>query len=120
MSVISNGGGGVTLSRDGLHLETHAASVPLPAELIIGVRQEHTHLWRDGARLIGPVSVRVEYVETLGRESLVGVAVADGTRVVVNAEADSACSPGDIVSFGIEHGRIYLFDPKTEEVLGRL
>src|SRR3954468_20383290 len=50
-------------------------SVPgegIPAEVKVGIRPEHARLWREGGRLVGPVQGRVEYVEMLGRESLVG------------------------------------------------
>jgi ABC-type sugar transport system ATPase subunit len=120
VSVTSNGNGAVTLSRGELRMDGPADASQLPAEMIIGVRPEHTHLWRDGARLIGPISGRVEYVEMLGRETLVGVAVADGTQLVVNADADFGQRAGDTIPVGIEPGRIYLFDSKTEKALGRM
>jgi hypothetical protein len=80
----------------------------------------HARVWRDGAGLIGPISGRVEYVEMPGRETMVGVAVADGTRLVVDADPDFKPRPADTISFGIEQGRIYLFDSKTEKALGRI
>jgi ABC-type sugar transport system ATPase subunit len=120
VSVSCNGGGTVTLSRGDLRLEAQAAITPLPAELVIGVRPEHAHVWYDGARLMGPISGRVEYVEMLGRETLVGVAVADSTRLVVDADPDFGHHPGDTISFGIEHGRMYLFDSTNEKALGRI
>jgi multiple sugar transport system ATP-binding protein len=117
---VSNGNGGVTLSRGDLRLETSTASMPLPADVIMGVRPEHARVWRDGGRLIGPLSGRIEYVEMLGRETLVGVAVSGDTRVVVDADPDFGHRPGDIIPVGIEPGRIYLFDSKTEKALGRI
>jgi len=124
VSVSSNGNGdgngSVTLSRGDLRLKASTADTQLPADVIIGVRPEHARVWRDGARLIGPISGRVEYVEMLGRETLVGVAVTDGTRLVVDAEPDFGQRPGDTIPVGIESGRIYLFDAKTEKALGRI
>ncbi len=119
MSVTPNGGR-VTLSRGELRVETTTAPLGLPADVIVGVRPEHARLWHDGARLLGPITGRVEYVEMLGRETLIGVAVADQTRLVVQADADAGVRPGDTVPFGIEPGRMYLFDQRTEEALGRL
>ena len=119
VSATTDDHGDLTLSRGDLRLQTKAASGSLPAELIIGVRPEHAREWRDGATLIGPISGRVEYVEMLGRETLVGVAVADGTQLVVDADPDFKHRPGDTIPFGIEHGRIYLFDSNTEKALGR-
>jgi ABC-type sugar transport system ATPase subunit len=120
VSVTTNGNGGVRLSRGELQIDAPADACQLPAEVIIGVRPEHTRIWRDGARMIGPISGRVEYVEMLGRESLVGVGVTDGTRLVVDADADFGHRPGDTIPVGIEQGRIYLFDSKTEKALGRI
>jgi multiple sugar transport system ATP-binding protein len=117
---VTTNGGGVTLSRGGLRLEAATPASPLPQEVIMGVRPEHARVWRDGARLLGPINGRIEYVEMLGRETLVGVAVTDGTRLVVDADADFGGRPGETIPVGIEPGRIYLFDSKTEKALGRI
>jgi len=86
----------------------------------MGVRPEHARVWRDGTQLIGPISGRVEYIEMLGRENLVGVAVTDESRLVVDADADFGPRPGDTIAVGIQPGRIYLFDPNTQKALGRI
>jgi ABC-type sugar transport system ATPase subunit len=109
----------VTLSHGDLRLEA-AHPDPLPSEVTMGIRPEHAWLWDDGRVLLGPISGRVEYVEMLGRESLVGVSAGDGVRFVVHAEPDVAVSPGDDVRFGVEPGRIYLFDVEGGLSLGRL
>jgi len=119
VSATSNGSGRVTLSRGDLRLEAGAAR-ELPAEVIMGVRPEHARVWDDGTRLIGPISGRVEYVEMLGRENLVGVAVTDESRLVIDADADFGPRPGDTIAVGIQPGRIYLFDPNTQKALGRI
>jgi len=120
VSVTSNGNSAVALSRGELRIEPPAGAWQLPDDVIIGVRPEHARVWRDGGRMIGPISGRIEYVEMLGRETLVGVAVTDGTRLVVDADADFGHRPGDTIPVGIESGRIYLFDSKTEKALGRI
>jgi len=119
VSATGNGNGRVTLSRGDLRMEASAAR-QLPAEVIIGVRPEHARVWRDGTQLIGPISGRVEYLEMLGRETLVGVSVTDGCRLVVDADADFGPRPGDTIPFGIQPGRIYLFDSNTQKALGRI
>ena len=45
----------------------------VPAEVTLGIRPEHAHLWRDGDGLMGPIEGRTEFVEMLGRETLIGV-----------------------------------------------
>ena len=118
MSVERNGEG-YSLARGGFRVPIGSFDAGLPAEVITGIRPEHAHVWRDGEGLVGPMGGRAEYVELLGRETLIGVAVADDTRLVVAAPADVTCRPGEALSFGIEPGRIYLFDPGTEQSLGR-
>ncbi len=117
---VTSDGRGVVLSRGELRVETNTGSPALPAEVILGVRPEHARLWGDGAGLLGPITGRVEYVEMLGRETLIGVAVAADAQLVVHADPDAGVHPGEAIPFGIEPGRMYLFDRKTEDALGRL
>jgi ABC-type sugar transport system ATPase subunit len=114
--------GEVTLSNGDVRLR-----LPAPPSLragggpvIVGIRPEHGHLWDDELRLLGPIPATVEYLEMLGRETLVGVAAAEDLRFVVHAEPDVRVQVGDRVRCGIEPGRAYVFDPETEEALGRL
>ena len=116
----SPNGDRVVLSQGELRVEAGTSSATLPTEVVVGVRPEHARLWRDEDGLLGPIPGRVDYIEMLGRESMIGVVAADDARFVVHAEAEAAVRPGDTVRFGIEPGRIYLFDPETEEALGRL
>ncbi len=83
----------------------------------MGVRPEHAHLWVDGDGLVGPVAGRVEYVEMLGRETLVGIVTGGDQRFTVLAEADSPLRAGDHVRFGVEPGHVYLFDATTQQAL---
>ncbi len=69
------------------------ASVPaerVPDEVIVGVRPEHARLWSDGYGLLGPIAGRAEFVEMLGRETLIGVVTAEDQRFTVLADADDA------------------------------
>jgi ABC-type sugar transport system ATPase subunit len=120
---------GARLERAGLHLSNGSFAVDVeaprllgsavPAEVILGVRPEHTSLW-DGAadRLLGPIDGRVEFVEMLGRETLIGVEAGEGARFTVHASSDTAVRAGDPMRFGLEPGRLYLFDAATEAALG--
>jgi len=111
-------GDALTLSRGELSLTLGAARLPgVPAEVIVGVRPEHTHLWREGEGLLGPIAGRTEFVELLGRETLVGVVTAGDLRFTVLAEADATAKPGEQVRFGLEPGRLHLFDRETKRAL---
>jgi ABC-type sugar transport system ATPase subunit len=110
----------MTLSRGGVSLtvDPMRATAPIPSKVTIGIRPEHAHVWRDGDGMMGPVDGTVTFVEMLGREALLGVRVGDDQRFTVFADADAQTSIGDRLSFGVERGRLYLFDPETENALG--
>jgi ABC-type sugar transport system ATPase subunit len=112
--------GGLVLTRGGfeLRIEGRRASADgIPSEVIVGVRPEHTQLWRDAAGLVGPLEGRADYVEMLGRESFIGVTAPGEVGFTVHAEPDVAVRPGETVRFGLEPGRLYLFDAATEQAL---
>jgi ABC-type sugar transport system ATPase subunit len=113
-------GGPVTLSRGHMSLAVDpvGATGTIPSEVMIGIRPEHAHVWRDGDDLMGPVEGTVTFVEMLGREALLGVSVGDDQRFTVFADADAQTTIGDRISFGVERGRLYLFDPETQNALG--
>jgi ABC-type sugar transport system ATPase subunit len=116
-------------TSEGLELNVDGAALALPMgsalgapppEVVVGVRPEHTKLWHDGADLVGPIEGRAGYVEMLGRETFIGIEIEGDTRFIVHAAPDVTVRPGDRVVFGLERGRLYLFDPKTEETIARM
>jgi multiple sugar transport system ATP-binding protein len=112
--------GSLLLSRGELALEVHEPAIPesgLPPAVIAGVRPEHTRLWREGAGLVGPVEGRADYVEMLGREAFIGVTASGDASFIVHAPPDVAIGPGEHVRFGLEHGRVHLFDATTKEAI---
>jgi len=114
-------GSSLRLSRGELVLDVDAsrlAAAGLPAEVIVGVRPEHTVLWSDGAGLLGPITGRAGYVEMLGRETLIGLEAPGDAHLTVHADADATVHPGDAVTCGLERGRLYLFDVETQRALG--
>jgi ABC-type sugar transport system ATPase subunit len=108
---------GLALGDLRLSLDTEAE---IPAEVIVGVRPEHTRLWDSEPGLIGPVEARVDYVEALGRETLLGVTGPADTQFVVEADGRVRAEPGDVLSFGLRKGWMYLFDVGDEHALGRI
>lgn len=111
-------GDALTLSRGELSLTLEVARFPnVPPEVIVGVRPEHAHLWRDGAGLLGPIVGQTDFVELLGRETLIGVVTAGELHFTVLAEPDATTKPGEQVRFGLEPGHLHLFDSKTERAL---
>jgi ABC-type sugar transport system ATPase subunit len=113
-------GGPMTLARGAVSLTIDPADATeqLPGEVTIGIRPEHAHVWRDGDSLRGPIEGTVTFVEMLGREALVGVTAGKDQRFTVFADADARTTIGDRFPFGVERGRLYLFDPSTERALG--
>jgi ABC-type sugar transport system ATPase subunit len=91
----------------------------LPTEVIVGVRPEHTHLWEDGRGYVGPIRGRVEYVEMLGRETLIGVSAAEDQHFSALGPANTTVRPGDQVELGTDTGQVYLFDAGTQRALAR-
>ena len=67
---------------------------------------------------LGPIAGRAEFVEMLGRETLIGVVTGGDQRFTVLADADTPVKPGEQVRFGLEPGRLYLFDVASEHALG--
>jgi ABC-type sugar transport system ATPase subunit len=113
-------GRSLILSRGELSVTVEAPRAPLgglPTEVIVGVRPEHAHPWDEGAGLVGPIAGRAEFVELLGRETLVGVATEGDLHMTFLAGADVTMKPGDAVRFGLEPGRLHLFDVRTERAL---
>jgi ABC-type sugar transport system ATPase subunit len=117
---VERGGGSLTLSRGEVVLNVPTSNPEMaivPARVIVGVRPEHAHLWNETVRLVGPVNGCAEYVEMLGRETLIGVSSPADLRYTVFAPADAPVRPGDNVQFGLEPGRLYLFDVDSERAL---
>jgi ABC-type sugar transport system ATPase subunit len=101
-------------------LELEHVNAEVPADVIFGVRPEHTRLWDSEPGLIGPVDGRVDYVEALGRETLIGVTGPADARFVIEAEGHVRADPGDSLRFGLRNGWLYLFDPADERILRRI
>ncbi len=108
--------GALVLTRGAVRLRL-AGGGPVPVEVIVGVRPEHTRVWREDGGLLGPLEGTVEFVEALGRETFVGVALAGETRFIVGVEGQAAVQLGETLRFGFDRDKIHLFDPKDGQAL---
>jgi ABC-type sugar transport system ATPase subunit len=102
-----------------LRLEVDGAS-DLPAEVVVGVRPEHARLWDDVGDLIGPIDGRVDYTESLGRETIVGVTAPGGVRFVITIDGLVQAEPGSSLRFGLRRGWLYVFGASDERARGRV
>jgi ABC-type sugar transport system ATPase subunit len=102
-----------------LEIPTTLGVRDLPDEVVLGVRPEHTHLWRENTGLVGPIEGRARYVEMLGRETFIGMDTG-AARFTVLGGPDVAVRPDERVPFGLERGRLYLFDPETKLAIARV
>lgn len=119
---VTQQGDQLVLGRGGTSFALNGAEAPagqLPAHVIAGIRPEHAHLWEERG-LIGPIDGHAEYIERLGRETLIGVVTAGDHRFTVLAGPDAPVQPGNRVRFGLEPGRLYLFHPETQRAIGNI
>ncbi len=112
----------LVLSRGSTRIEvpSPAARLTIPGEATVGVRPEDAQLWVDGAGLLGPIQGRVVDTEMLGRETFLGVEIAEDAAITVQADPGTTVVPGVAVRVGLRPGRLYLFEPETERALGRV
>jgi ABC-type sugar transport system ATPase subunit len=95
-------------------------TLDLPSEVVVGARPEHARLWDDSADLVGPIDGRVEFAESLGRETLVGVTAPGEARFIVTIDGLVQAEPGSSLRFGLRRGWVYVFDASDQRALGRL
>jgi len=75
----------------------------------LGVRPEHVLPWAEGAGLLGPLGGRVSWLESLGRETFVGIDTGGATLVAL-VEGRAASQPGDEVRVGLVADGVRRFD----------
>jgi len=101
------------LVRGDMRVHSGVGSAALPAEVTLGVRPEACRPWNEENGHLGPFEGRVEYVEALGRETFIGVVVADGARFVVDSDGSARVAIGETVRFGLVPEGLHLFDAAT-------
>jgi ABC-type sugar transport system ATPase subunit len=103
--------GGVRLRGESVDVLVPAGAGAGRGDVTVGVRPEAARLWNGGAAgLAGPLRGTIEYVEALGRETFVGVAVG-GARLAVFVEGRSDLAVGDTVEFGLVPSALRFFAP---------
>lgn len=100
-----------------LRLNGRALSGSPPSDVLVGTRPEHVKLWGDASDLLGPFSAEVTYVESLGRETFIGLASEGGLTFVAHANGRCQLSIGSTVEFGIAGHAVYLFDADSGDVI---
>lgn len=105
--------------RRGLLGLSAPAGIETPVNVVAGVRPEHACLWNSERDLFGPLSGEVEFVESMGRETFIGIGCGEA-QFTVRCEGRHAASIGERVEFGVRRGCLYLFDPETGSSLGRI
>jgi serine/threonine protein kinase len=68
----------------------------------------------------GPIDGRVEYGESRGRETLVGVTAPGDARFVVTIDGLVQAEPGSSIRFGLRPVWLYVFDASDQHALGRV
>ena len=116
---VTHSDGTMRLVRCDLRLQV-SSSEPVPQEVIAGVRPEHTQLWEQDADLIGPIQGRVQFAESIGRETFAGVVSSDDTHFTIQMEGRHHIELDEMLCFGLQPGWLYLFDPSTERMIGRI
>ena len=86
--------------------------------VVMGVRPEDVDVADDSSpRVEGlTLSAKVEVVEPLGREDLLGVVVS-GVNVRLLVDKTKRAKPGDLVDLVFNMNNVQFFDPETEESL---
>jgi ABC-type sugar transport system ATPase subunit len=115
---VSRENGRMLLRAGPIELDHDGLAEGAPGEVIAGVRPEHVRPWQADSDLLGPFSGRVESVEALGRETFVGVQAGDGLEYVVRFDGAVSRQIGEPLEFGIERGRVFLFDPASKAAIG--
>jgi ABC-type sugar transport system ATPase subunit len=113
----------LVLTRGGSELELQArpeVAAAMPSEVVVGVRPEHARPWHEGGGLVGPIEGLAEYVEMAGRETFIGVETLGDAHLTLLAEPDATVRQGEQVRFGLERGRLYLFDAQTQQAIARV
>ncbi|MEO0991722.1 MAG: ATP-binding cassette domain-containing protein, partial [Pseudomonadota bacterium] len=101
--------------RSGLVAEFAAPAwrdgVPAQGRAILGVRPQDLYPVDTGGILTGTVTL----AERLGIETVVDVALKDGTRILCSLAEDRLFEPGQAISLDFDHSKAHLFAPEERQ-----
>jgi len=83
-------------------------------EITLGVRPENVEL--SGSGDAATIPGRVELIESVGADTYLSIAVAEGTTVMVRVSADTSVQEGDCLHLRFPPQRLLLFDPAGNRV----
>jgi ABC-type sugar transport system ATPase subunit len=83
-------------------------------EFTLGVRPENVELSKSGD--VAAIPGRVELIESVGADTYLSVAVAEGTTVMVRVSADTRVQEGDCLHLRFPPQRLLLFDAASNRV----
>ena len=114
--------GELRLLGDGVELpltraQLGASRAARGAQFVVGLRPEHLLDQRYASNGATAVSARVEVVETLGSELHVHVRVGEQPLVARMDPRSADLRPGQEIRLSVDHQRLQLFDPETEEAV---
>ena len=85
--------------------------VPASGRATLGIRPQDLHPVEGNGVLTGTVTL----AERLGTETVVDVALKDGTRILASLGEDRIFQPGEEVHLDFDHERAHLFAPASSE-----
>ena len=86
-------------------------SVPSSGRATLGIRPQDLHPVDSGGVLNGNVTL----AERLGTETVVDIALKDGTRILASLAEDRIFEPGEDISLDFDHSHAHLFAPASAE-----
>ncbi len=102
-----------TLGPDGFRApDLHLPAVRGPAgRVVLGIRPDDIHPFREGRGLVGPLVARVELVELLGPRAVLTLRLGGRELTAVMAEGEvRELGEGAELALGLDPARLHLFD----------
>ncbi len=87
------------------------ADVPASGRATLGIRPQDLHPVESGGVLHGNVTLS----ERLGTETVIDIALKDGTRILASLAEDRIFTPGEEIALDFDHAHAHLFAPATAE-----
>jgi multiple sugar transport system ATP-binding protein len=115
--------GGMEIESGSLRLpvseEAAAALAPhADGQITLGIRPENIHdaALRPGDIRAHEITADVDVTEMMGNEALLYL-VLDGRQVIARVDPRTRARPGERIQLAINLGRLYFFDPRSEQTI---